>query len=130
MSAAAQDKIIFRTNCCIFLASPVSKILERSPTKYTIFQAISCFVLGAIESSTLILEKKMGSVSQILYHRKWISIVVADKAKVQFSQLCFKASDEQSELFNKFNWNKDRRDTFYYDLIGSKRELCQLWSAS
>lgn len=44
----------------------------------------------------------MGNVSQI-YDRKWVLLVVADKAKVQFSQLCFKASDEWSELFNNFN---------------------------
>ena len=39
----------------------------------------------------------MGNVSQI-YDRKWVLLVVADKAKVQFLQLCFKACDEWAKI--------------------------------
>ena len=70
----------------------------------------------------------MRNVSQILYDRKWISSVLFDKAKVQFSQLWFKTSDEWSELFNKFNRNRDRFDEFYYDLVASNQEFCERWS--
>ena len=38
----------------------------------------------------------MGNVSQI-YDGKWV-LVVADKAKVQFLQLCFKAWDEWAKI--------------------------------
>ena len=34
---------------------------------------------------------------EILFETNWISAVVADKAKAQFSQLCFKASSEWHE---------------------------------
>ena len=34
---------------------------------------------------------------EILFETNWISAVVVDKAKVQFSQLCFKASSEWHE---------------------------------
>ena len=63
-------------------------------------------------------------MSHILYDRRWVSSVLSDKAKIQLSRQCFNAPDEWSELFNKFKWNKDRFDTFYYDLIGSKQDYC------
>ena len=64
----------------------------------------------------------------MLYDRKWVLSVVADKAKAQFSQLLFKGYDEWSKLFNKFNWNKDRLSTFYCDLNSSKQDFCELWN--
>ena len=39
-------------------------------------------------------EKRMEILVQILFERKWLSAVVADKTKAQFSQLCSRASEE------------------------------------
>ena len=124
----ATEKLAFRSECCKFLVAVVSKIFERSPLNYKIVRAISCFVPGGIVNSRSLSEKKFECVTGILFDREWVSAAVADKAKVQFSSLCFKASDEWLELFNRFDWNKDRLDVFYYNIIGSKQEFCELWA--
>ena len=64
----------------------------------------------------------------MLFDGNWVSSVIADQAKAQFAKLCYKASDEWSELFNDFDWNKDRLDAFYYKTIGTKEEFRELWS--
>ena len=80
--------------------------------------------MRAVVNSRLISEKKKWEVSHILYDRRWESSELSDKVEIQLSQLCFKAPDKWSELFNKFKW-KDRFDTFYYDPIFSKHKYCK-----
>ena len=80
---------------------------------------LALFDVRAVVNSRLISKKKKWKVSHILYDRRWESSELSDKAEIQLSQLCFKAPDKWSELFNKFKW-KDRFDTFYYDPIFSK----------
>ena len=65
---------------------------------------------------------------QILFERKWLSAVVADKAKAQFSQLCSRASEECLQVFTSFDWNKEHLDVFYHKAIGSKEEFKEIWS--
>ena len=73
-------------------------------------------------------EKRMEILVQILFERKWLSAVVADKAKAQFSQLCSRASEEWLQIFTSFDWNKERLDVFYHKAIGSKEEFKEIWS--
>ena len=73
-------------------------------------------------------EKRMEILVQILFERKWLSAVVADKAKAQFSQLFSRASEEWLQIFTSFDWNKERLDVFYHKAIGSKEEFKEIWS--
>ena len=63
-----------------------------------------------------------------MLERKWLSAVVADKAKAQFSQLCSRASEEWLQMFKSFDWNKERLEVFYHKAIGSKEEFKEIWS--
>ena len=49
---------------------------------------------------------------QVLFERKWLSAVVADKAKAQFSQLCSHASEEWLQMLTSFDWIKERLYVF------------------
>ena len=73
-------------------------------------------------------EKRMKILVQILFERKWLSAVVANKAKAQFSQLCCRASEECLQMFTSFDWNKERLDVFYHEAIGSKGEFKEIWT--
>ena len=64
---------------------------------------------------------------EILFETNWISAVVAGKVKAQFSQLCFKASNEWHGSFDNFDWNNNRLDVFYFNRIVSREEFQQLW---
>ena len=73
-------------------------------------------------------EKRMEILVQILFERKWLSAVVAAKVKAQLSQLCSRASEEWLQMFTSFDWNKERLDVFYHEVIGSKEEFKEIWS--
>ena len=60
---------------------------------------------------------------QILFERKWLPAVVADKTKAQFLQLCSRASEEWLQMFTSFDWNKERLDVFNHKAMGPKRNL-------
>ena len=122
-----KEKQNFQKECLEFLIATVSKIHERSPLKYKITRPISCIVPGSIINSRTVAENKMKVLVEILFETNWISAVVADKAKAQFSQLCFKASNEWHESFDNFDWNNDRLDVFYFNRIASREEFQQLW---
>ena len=66
-------------------------------------------------------EKRMEKLVQILFERKWLSAVVADKAKAQSSQLCSQSSEEWLQLFTSFNWNKECLDVFTIKTLDPKR---------
>ena len=65
---------------------------------------------------------------QILFEKKWLSEVVADKGKTHFSQLRSGASEEWLQMFTSFDWNKERSDVFCHKAIGSKEEFKEIWS--
>ena len=122
----SKENLQFKNECYRFLVATVSKILERSPLKYNLTRAISCFVPGAIAHIRSSFEKMLDNFIQILYNGSWVSSVIADHAKSQFSKLCFKAADDWAELFNDFDWNEDRLDVFYYKIIGITEEFGEL----
>ena len=59
-------------------------------------------------------EKRIEILVQIVFERKWLSAVVADKAKAQFPQLCSRASEEWLQMSTSFDWNKEHLDVSYW----------------
>ena len=90
--------------------------------------AVASILPATIINAQSISEKRMEILVQILFERKWLSAVVADKAKAQFSQLCSRASEEWLQMFTSFDWNKGCLDVFYHKAIGSKEEFKEIWS--
>ena len=93
------EKIKFRMQCIDFLAATAAKVIERSPLTYAIVRAISCFVPSRIASNRTLSEKRMAELAQILFERNHFTSVVCDSAKVQFSNLCSKATGDLKGAF-------------------------------
>ena len=87
-SVSANEKLVFRKECWDFLVATVAKIFEKSPLRHKITRAVASIVPATMTNAQSILEKRTEILVQILFERKWLSAVVADKAKAQFSQLC------------------------------------------
>ena len=85
--------------CIDFLAATTAKIVEKSPLKYAVVRAISCFVPSRIASNRTLSEKRMTQLAQILYERNHFTSVVCNCAKVQFSNLCSKAFSDLKGTF-------------------------------
>jgi hypothetical protein len=115
------EKMKFRMQCIDFLAATAAKVIERSPLKYAVVRAISCFVPSRISNNRTLSEKRMAELAQILYERNHFTAVVCDSAKVQFSALCGKAVGDLKGTFEDYSAQDMRLDTFYFDIVGKKR---------
>ena len=127
-SISANEKLIFRKECRDFLVATVAEIFEKSPLRHKITRAVASIVPATMINARSTSEKRMEILVQILFDRKWLSAVVADKAEAQFSQLCSQASEEWLQMLTSFDWNKERLDVFYHKAIGSKEEFKEIWS--
>ena len=126
-SVSANEKLVFWKECWDFLVATVAKIFEKIPVRHKIMLAVASIVPATMINSWSISEKRMKILVQILFERKWLSAVVADKAKVQFSQLCSRVSEELL-MFKSFDWNKEHLNVFCHKTIGSKEEFKEVWS--
>ena len=83
-SVSANEKLVFRKECRDFLVATVAKIFEKSPLRHKITRAVASIVPATMINARSISEKRMEILVQILFERKWLSAVVADKAIAQF----------------------------------------------
>lgn len=120
------DRMAFRMQCLEFLAGTTAKIIERSPLRYSIVRAVSCFVPRTIVTNPTLAESRLKDLVQILFDKKHISAVTADKSKQQMTALCTNAATDIQ--FKEFDKSKDRLDRFYYSVIGQNSEFFQLFS--
>ena len=119
--------LFFERNVGAFL-SQLLKIFEKSPLRHKITLAVASIVPATMINARSISEKRMEILVHILFERKCLPAVVADKAKAQFSQLCSRASEEWLQMLTSLDWNKERSDVFYHKAIGSKEEFKEIWS--
>lgn len=117
----------FHMECRKYLVAAVNKIVERSPLSRSIVRAISGLVPETIRSNPSLAENRVKDLLQMLYDKGQISAVVADKGKIQFSELTMKASGDWRGQFRAFNRNTDRLDDFYYSLIGLNTSFTELF---
>ena len=87
-SVSANQKFVFRKECQALLVATVAKIFEKSPLCHKRVCAVASIVPATMINAQSISEKRMEILVQTLFERKWLCVVVADKAKAQFSQLC------------------------------------------
>ena len=102
-SVPAYEKLIFRKECRDFFVATTAKIFEKSPLRHKITHAVASIVPATVIIARSISEKRMEILVQVLFERKWLSAVVADKAKAQFSQFCSRASEEWLQMFTSFD---------------------------
>ena len=102
-SVSANEKLVFRKECRDFLIATVAKIFKKSPLRHKITRVIASIVLATMINARSISEKRMEILVQILFEKKLLSEVVADKAKTHFSPLCSGASEEWLQMFTSFD---------------------------
>jgi len=113
--------------CRNYLVAAANKLVERSPLSRSIVRAISGLVPETVRSNPSLAENRVKDLLQMLYDKGHISAVVADKGKIQFSELTTKASGDWQGQFRAFNRNTDRLDDFYYSLIRLNTSFTELF---
>ena len=119
-------KMEFQMQSMEFLAATTGKIVERSPLQYKIVRAVSCLVPHKIVNNSTVCESRMVELVQILYDAKRVSADIADKAKLQFSILCRKATDDLKSTFRNYDRSQEL-DKFYYEVLGNDHDVAELW---
>jgi hypothetical protein len=117
----------FRVECQHFLKNTIYKILEKSPLKFPIVRCISCLNPKLICSNTVLSEKRMDKLLEILHTTKNVTSVVADSAKVQYSTLCLYSENNWKDNFSSFDQNSTRLDIFYANLFHEDEAFKDLW---
>lgn len=111
---------LFRDNCKKALIKFVSKMMDRSPLKYKLTKAISCF------DPTIACQKtgseRLTHLLKILVEHNWLTGDCADRAKVQFNSVC--SSLQGKRLFSDFNMNKDRLDNLWVNCLKDETARC------
>lgn len=97
-----KDRMAFRMECLEFLSATTAKIVERSPLRYKIVQAVACLVPSTVCSNSVLAESRLNELVQILYNENQITAVTADKSKMQMSGLRKLASEELHQEFKDF----------------------------
>jgi len=120
-------KMEFRMQCITFMKAAATKIIERSPLKYSMVRSFSCLAPQNIVHSRTTSEKRMSDLLQKLYEGNQISSVVADRAKIQYVSLCSHASSDLREAFEGYAVQNVRLDAFYHKLIGGQAEYADLF---
>jgi hypothetical protein len=114
--------------CLEFLSSTTAKLIERSPLRYKIVRAISCFVPSTISNNHVLAQSRMGDLVQILYNTNHITALTADNSKMQFSKLCDLASRELHQQFEEYSRGNERLDKFYFNILGLNPDFSDLFS--
>jgi len=113
--------------CIKFMATAATKIVERSPLKYSLVRSISCLAPRNISRSRVTSERRMGELLQKLYEGNHISSVVADRAKVQFACLCSRAESDLKDAFVCYEAENERLDSLYHKLLNAQAEYADLF---
>jgi len=104
------ERMGFRMQCLEFLAATIVTIFERSPLRYFIVRAISCFVPRTIVTNPTLAERRLKDLVQVLFDKKYFSAVTADKSKLPMPVLCADAAMEAQ--FKEFDKSKHRLDSY------------------
>ncbi len=120
------EKMGFRNQCLAFMKAAAMKIIERSPLKYTMVRSFTCLSPLKIVISRSNSERRMGDLLQKLYEGNQISSIVADRCKVQFSDLCSRAQTDLKPVFEGYT-AAERLDCFYSKLLFEKDSFVDLW---
>ena len=128
-SKASEVKQLSLYNDCLkFLTGCISKLIERSPLKYSLVCGISCLDPSCILANPQQAEKRIQLTLEVLSDNGKITSVTADRAKDQFSS--FLKGDSNKECLQAFSRDNGRLDGLYASLIGTKADFKELWSVA
>lgn len=108
-----KDILVFRKECLSCLKTFVAKVLERSPLKYSLTKAVTCFN-PATAVVNEVNKTEMQNLLGILVEHKWVDGSTADRAEREYLHAC-KQPFVIEELKN-YDY-KSRIDIFWRDLL-------------
>ena len=117
-SLSQQQFATFRQNCRKGLKKFVLKLMDRSPLKYKLTEAVSS--LDPSIAVQNVGKQRFKTLLQILNDSNWIDCTCSDKAFRQFTKLC--SSPSVIESCNKFRSLKERVDHFWVKQITNLEE--------
>ena len=120
-------KIKFITDCIKYLSAAVSKLRERSPLKYKLARASTCFAPLIILYKAQLGKIKMKDLTQLLHDTGHLKSDCVDHASLQYSDLCDMAQSSLNKQLKNFDLSKDRLDEFYTSHLAEKKELVDLF---
>lgn len=117
-SPTEQQRMQFLSDCQIFVKSVIKKIFERTEKNYNILRAVSSLNPNLIKTNSLLSEKRMNNLLELLFTCEKISAAGAERAKVQFQLLLEKSANEYKEKFQSFS-EEERLDDFYSAILNN-----------
>ncbi len=118
----------FRKECAIMLAFIVSKIQEKSPLQYLLARKLSSLDPRLIVSNPEEAVKMFQNVLKELINDKWKTSQEADIELAQFRKMVFDAKKYHHTRFAAYNFNKERLDKFFFELLEGQEEYEKLWT--
>ena len=115
-----QQFATFRQNCRKSLQKFVLKLIDLSPLKYKLTEAVSS--LDPSIAVQNVGKQRFKTLLQILNDSNWIDCTCSDKAFRQFAKLC--SSPSVIESCNKFRRSKERVDHFQVKQTTNLEEDC------
>lgn len=108
----------------MFLKAVVKKVIDKNPLKYPVVRFARC-----LEPKSMVVDKSktietFTKLLQELQKRKIMLPINYDSA---LSELKLLFTECPITEFSKFEKSKDRIDSFYYDVIGAKKQYSHLW---
>ena len=115
------DVTIFRQDSKKGLKKFVLKMMERSPLKKKLTEAVSCFDPAVGRTSQG--RDKLKKLVDLLFENNWISSNTAENVMREFKII---SSDfDALELMKKFKRKEERLDTFWINLLDNIDEECK-----
>ena len=113
----------FQKKCIAFLAGTAAKIVEKSPVQHHLVRQLASLDPNIMAEEGEAASKMFGNVLSALQEAKWFDDVSCDTAKQQFGALC----TSEHKTLDKFDWENDRLDSFFYELLHGRDCYSKLW---
>lgn len=120
------QKLNFYANCQSFLISTASKIMERSPLKYSLTRGLSSLKPSTVLNSSSVASQRFDLCLMELLKGNRISSTAAERAKVEYRTMA--DSPDIHIGLQSFRETEDRLDTFWSGLIGKNTTYSNLWN--
>lgn len=125
-----KEKLEFLNDCQQFLKAIVQKLFERSPLKYKVVKAISCFDPNILFSDEKLAKERFHALLQIFSDQNIISIEVADCSYIEFNN--FTKDNGLRDHFKNYQHaiktdNAMNLDVFYSNMFSSNSNYKHLF---
>ena len=118
----------YRVEVKDFLVAVVSKILEKSPAKYSIVRNLRCLKPSVMADKPDEAKKMFRRILSSLNHVNQVTDQKCDAIANQFDEFIDTVVPGLLSQFNEFDKTKDRLGTLLYSHLSPKKEFASLWS--